>query len=169
MILAPLRDFMRRHEGRVMLELVGVYADARIEKCFTGYPVRFLDVGDAVAYERFIPWAAQNLKWDFALAPLEDNKFNRYKSDIKFLDYAMLGVPGIYSEVDSYSNTVIHRKTGWLCENRSDAWSEALDAYMRDASLRNMVKDAAYDYATQNRTLKQCAVKWLDAVKAIMA
>ena len=168
MILAPLREFLRKHEGKVILELVGIYADTRMEQCFTGYPVRFIDVGDSVDYTKFVPWAANNLRWDYALAPLEDSLFNRCKSDIKFLDYAMLGIPGIFSAVSSYRNTVTHRETGWLCENRSDAWSEALETLLTDTSLRNSIALKASEYAVNNRTLEQCAVNWLTAVQSMM-
>jgi len=167
MILAPLRDFLRRNEGRVSLELVGIYADARMEQCFSGYPVRFLDVGEAVDYVKFIPWAAQNLRWDYALAPLEDSLFNRSKSDIKFLDYAMLGIPGIFSRVSSYRDTVIHRETGWLCDNSSDSWSTALETLLTDTSLRNAMALKASNYVTHYRTLAQCAVNWLNTVRTI--
>ena len=40
MILEPLRDFLHRNEGKVILELVGIYADRSFEKCFTISPGR---------------------------------------------------------------------------------------------------------------------------------
>ena len=169
MILAPLRDFLRRNDGKVIFELVGVYADTRVEQCFKDYPVRFLDVGEAVDYAKFIPWATKNLRWDYALAPLEDTLFNRSKSDIKFLDYAMLGVPGIFSAVSSYRDTVVHRETGWLCDNRPDAWSEALATLLTDSSLRDSMASNASDYVINNRTLRTCAINWLNVVKTIAA
>lgn len=167
MILTPLREFLHRNRDRVVLELVGVYADHRIEKCFSGYPVRFLDVGAAVDYEKFVPWARKNLAWDFALAPLEDTHFNRYKSDIKFLDYSMLGIPGIFSNVESYRNTVRHRETGWLCENDCDAWLEALESMLGDEHLRKSLAVNSAEFVRARRSLKQHAVDWVDAIKEI--
>lgn len=169
MILAPLRAFLRKHEKDVILELVGVYSDTRLEQCFAGYPVRFVDVGDSVDYLKFIPWAQKNMGWDFAIAPLEDSEFNSCKSDIKFLDYAMLGIPGIFSAVSSYETTVEHKKTGWLCGNSSEEWSEALETLYSDASLRQSLKEAATAYVTEHRTLEHCAVQWLSAVTSIVA
>ncbi len=167
MILTPLRNFLRKHEKEVVLELVGVFSDSRLEQCFAGLPVRFLDVGDSVEYVKFIPWAHKNLHWDFAIAPLEDNAFNLSKSDIKFLDYAMLGIPGIFSAVSSYKDTVDHKKTGWLCDNNTNAWFDALESLFSDASLRNSLRENATAYTTNRRTLEHCAVQWLSAVKSI--
>lgn len=167
MILEPLRDFLHKNKGNVVLELVGIYADSRFEKCFTGYPVRFIDVGHAVDYIKFIPWAAKNLRWDYAIAPLEDNLFNSSKSDIKFLDYAMLGIPGIFSAVSSYRDTVSHKETGWLCKNNVDDWREALTSLLTDKSLRASIALKALDYATNNRTLKQRAGDWLNVIREV--
>lgn len=167
MILPALRKFLSTHRDDVVLELVGVFSDSRLEQCFAGLPVRFLDVGEAVDYVQFIPWAQRNLHWDFAIAPLEDNAFNLCKSDIKFLDYAMLGIPGIFSAVSSYRNTVIHQNTGWLSDNSTEAWLEALERLFSDTDLRNAMRKNATAYATRQRTLKHCAVQWLTAVASI--
>jgi glycosyltransferase involved in cell wall biosynthesis len=168
MILAPLREFLRKHDGRVVLEIVGVFSNTRMEDCFAGCPVEFLDVGEAVEYEKFIPWAAKNLQWDFALAPLKDNMFNQGKSDIKFLDYAMLGIPGIYSDVPSYHDSVSHKVTGWLCANEPDAWLGALDSLFVDAQLRKSIALNASKYAFEHRTLGQCAHQWFETVENIL-
>ena len=167
MILVPLRDFLRRHKTEVELELVGVFADARVAKCFDDYPVRVLDVGDAVDYARFIPWATRHLQWDFALAPLHDNAFNNSKSDIKFLDYAMLGIPAIFSAVTAYTDSVVHRETGWLCANHTEAWSAALEGMFADTALRTAMAHQAQAHAWAHRTLKQCAVQWLEVVNRV--
>lgn len=168
MILSPLREFLRKHDGGVVLEIVGIFSDTRMKQCFAGYPVNFLDVGEAVEYEKFIPWAAKNLQWDFALAPLKDDIFNRCKSDIKFLDYAMLGIPGIFSDVPSYRDSVAHKETGWLCANEPDAWLDALDSFFVDAQQRNSIALKASEYARKHRTLEQCAIQWFLTVENVM-
>ena len=61
--------------------------------------------------------AARASAWDVAVAPLHDTAFNRCKSDLKFLEYAALGLPGIYSDVVPYKHAVRHEETGLLTEN----------------------------------------------------
>ena len=167
MILAPLRDFLRSHKAEIELELVGVFADARVARCFDGHPVRVLDVGDAVHYVKFIPWAAKHLQWDFALAPLQDSPFNNSKSDIKYLDYAMLGIPAIFSAVSAYTGSVAHGETGWLCANTTEDWSAALEGMFSDAALRAAMARKARAHVSAKRTLMHCAVQWLDVVRQV--
>jgi hypothetical protein len=49
-------------------------------------------------YPQFI----RSIKADIAIAPLEDNEFNKSKSNLKMLEYTTLGLPGIYSNVEPY-------------------------------------------------------------------
>lgn len=63
--------------------------------------------GDKIEYHTWqsifdLPAKLKSLKIDIALAPLEDNLFNRCKSNIKMLEYAALGIPCIYSNVTPY-------------------------------------------------------------------
>ena len=118
MVLAPLRALLRRHAGRVRLELVGGGArqtvrrrSSRACRSATLHP-RHED-----AYPKFVPWMRRHLRWDVAIAPLEDDAFTRCKSDLKYLDYAALGIPGVFSDVRPYRDTVRHRETGLLAAN----------------------------------------------------
>jgi len=57
----------------------------------------------AKAYDRFVPWLREiSSRCDFAIAPLADNQFNRYKSNLKNLEYAALGLPVIASDFPQY-------------------------------------------------------------------
>lgn len=53
---------------------------------------------DIFSYPMFL----NNLKCDIGIAPLEVNKFNRSKSDIKLLEYSALKIPGIYTNIEPY-------------------------------------------------------------------
>jgi len=58
----------------------------------------------------FIPWRSmlelpdiyKSLNVDIAIAPLQDNVFNRSKSHLKVLEYLAAGFPGLYSDVEPY-------------------------------------------------------------------
>ena len=91
-------------------------------------------------------------KWlcaDVAIAPLEPNEHNLCKSDVKFLDYAMAEVPGVYQRVEPYE-TVADGATGLLAGS-SDEWYEKLRAYKEHRELRVEVARRAKRYVLAKR------------------
>jgi len=53
----------------------------------------------------------QKLSISFAIVPLEDTPFNRAKSPIKWLEYSVCSIPGIYSNLSAYNQTVEDGRT----------------------------------------------------------
>src|SRR5690606_32657473 len=73
---------------------------------------------DYSTYPRFVAWfRVVAATATFALAPLRDTPFNAVRSDIKFLDYGLAGVAGIYSRVGPYGCTLEDGVQGLLVEN----------------------------------------------------
>jgi glycosyltransferase involved in cell wall biosynthesis len=61
------------------------------------------------------------------LAPLVDNTFNRSKSNLKFLEYTLAGVPTIASAVLPYSQTITDGHNGIIVKkNRYELWKRAI-------------------------------------------
>jgi glycosyltransferase involved in cell wall biosynthesis len=168
MALQALRTVLRRHLDAVQLQLVGGMANPGLLRLFHGLPIQVLNPSPADAtYPNFIPWMQKNFHWDIGIAPLENTTFNRSKSDIKFLDYSALGIPGIYSQVPSYSGTVRQLETGYLTENTPAAWVEALETMISDQTLRTRLARQAQDYVFSQRTLQHCAHLWREAILAL--
>jgi glycosyltransferase involved in cell wall biosynthesis len=111
----------------------------------------------------------ETLKWDIAIAPLEENAFNQCKSDLKFLDYSALGFAGIYSRVAPYERTVRHLETGYLVDNTPESWLEALNVLLDDDKLRRGIAAEAQRYVFEKRTLKQCARIWQEVIFSFLA
>jgi glycosyltransferase involved in cell wall biosynthesis len=168
MVLAPLRALLRRHAGRVRFELVGGAAENRVASLFEGLPFRQLHPRHDDAYPRFVPWMRRHLKWDVAIAPLVDDAFTQCKSDLKYLDYGALGIPGVFSDVRPYRETVRHRETGLLAANEPKAWVEALDEIASDGELRARLAAAATAEVHGSRMLRTNATRWSDAIKTIV-
>jgi glycosyltransferase involved in cell wall biosynthesis len=168
MVLAPLRALLARHAGRVRLELVGGAAGRRMASLFEGLPFRRRDPGSEDPYPRFVPWMRRHLRWDVAIAPLGDDAFTRGKSDLKYLDYAALGIPGVFSDVRPYRDTVRHRQTGLLAANEPKAWAEALEEIVSDAALRARLAEAARAEVHGSRMLRTNATRWGDAIEEIV-
>jgi GT2 family glycosyltransferase/glycosyltransferase involved in cell wall biosynthesis len=68
-------------------------------------------------------------RFNVQIIPLEDCCFNRYKSQIRFLESAAVGVPVLASAVGEQSETIIHGHTGYLCPNTEEGWYHGLRWY----------------------------------------
>jgi processive 1,2-diacylglycerol beta-glucosyltransferase len=169
MVLQPLRKILRKQTDSIQFELVGGFSTQTVVRSFQGLPLQVMKPDPIdMSYPNFIPWMKKNLSWDVGIAPLENTFFNRCKSDIKFLDYSALGIPGIYSRVPSYEGTVHHLDTGYLVENTPSAWTEALDDLLRNDDLRNRLALNAQEYVFSKRTLLHGAIRWREAIFSII-
>jgi len=102
------------------------------------HPVRSFD------YRQFQQEFRQ-LEADIALAPLQDNLFNRCKSAIKFMEYSALGLPGVYAALPPYDAAVRDGENGFLAHDEQD-WGRKLGALIEDPSLcLRMAKKAQED------------------------
>lgn len=97
------------------------------------------------AYPHFVPWFRQLAsQMDLAVAPLKDTHFNKGKSPLKFLEYAAAGICGLYSQVEPYVLAVEDCKTGYLVQNSTDAWVEALNRAIENSTEREQIATNAY-------------------------
>lgn len=89
----------------------------------------------------------RNLKFanfDIGIAPLIDNRFNRAKSNIKFLEYSALGLPTVASNLTPYASTIKHGETGFIATTPDD-WFKALTALITDPALRRRIGQTAHE------------------------
>jgi hypothetical protein len=103
---------------------------------------------------------------DISIAPLEDNDFNKCKSDIKWQESTMGGAAFIGSKVYPYEFSVKHGKTGYVCKGK-DQWIKHLTHLIENPNKRKeLVKSARVE------VLKQCEEhkkKWQDFYKYLDA
>lgn len=89
-------------------------------------------------------------KLDIGIAPLQDNPYNRCRSDIKFLEYASRGVVSVLSSLPPYEESVRHGENGFLYES-SEQLLSILSILVCDTNLRERVSREAYTYVTHHR------------------
>ena len=107
-------------------------------------------------YPDFVPWLRSNNIWDIGIAPLVDTAFNQAKSDLKLLEYAVLGLPGIYSPVGGCAESVSHGKNGLICRsNESKEWTEHVLTLSCDPDLRSKLAAGAHEWVCMNRLAGQ--------------
>lgn len=83
-----------------------------------------------------------SLGLDISIAFVEDTRFNRCKSNIKWLENSMLEIPMVLSNVRPYRESVEHGKTGFLAENKKE-WKKYLKLLIENADLREKIGKAA--------------------------
>ncbi len=88
---------------------------------------------------------------DIALLPLADNQFNRYKSDIKFVEAAAAGAAVIASPT-VYQGTILHGENG-LIATSVDQWASHLELLIDNKDERTRLQESARNYVVQNRLL----------------
>jgi glycosyltransferase involved in cell wall biosynthesis len=168
MIQPALRNVLRAHFADVEFQMVGGCLRPDFLRSLDGLPVRVLGFAGDERYPKFVRWMRQHIDWDLALAPIKKTSFTRCKSDMKFLDYSILGVPGIYSRVTAYE-TVSHLETGYLVENDPNKWEAAIEQLLADEPLRLFLARNAEQHVRSTRMLEQNAHLWREAIDAISA
>ena len=89
---------------------------------------------------------------DVNLAPLEDTVFNRSKSEIKWIEAALVRVPTVASKIGAFAWMIEDGVTGVLCENTEDAWFNELCRIVDDEVFRLRVGEKAYEYVMSKCT-----------------
>lgn len=131
--------------GNVELHLLGNFKT--MGNPFDGFPSVHYDIVSLEEYPSVIR------KFDIGFVPLEDNNFNKYKSDLKFIENAAAGIPTVASNVVVYSNTIKHNENGLLARNDKD-WIKCLRRLVSDAGFREKLGKNAREYAERRMISK---------------
>lgn len=89
---------------------------------------------------------------DINLAPLVDSVFNRAKSEIKWLEAALVKVPTVASHLGSFEEMISDDVTGILVQ--PDEWYEKLEILIENPDKRQRIAEAAYGFVLENCTVK---------------
>jgi len=104
---------------------------------------------------------------DFALVPLLPNRFNRAKSPIKYLEFGICGIPGIYSDLEPYRKVVRHEETGMLATDDTGSWLNAMTRLIENQDYRSSLADHARLDISKNYLLPNHLDKWEAALRAV--
>lgn len=152
-------------------------ADPEVHICLVGIgPVgKFLaDAGLAVAalelmpYDQFRMFLA-TLDNAIGIIPLDDSPFSACKSAIKFIDYALTGIPAVCSAVPPYSDVVQHGVTGILVANEVEAWYATVKQLAHTPTARQKLVAAAQAYCRTHGVLNRAAEHWHEVFATVKA
>ncbi|PKO47797.1 MAG: hypothetical protein CVU31_07730 [Betaproteobacteria bacterium HGW-Betaproteobacteria-4] len=99
-----------------------------------------------------------SLNLDLAVAPLAQTAFNRGKSNLRLLDYGILGIPVVCTDIDPYRNSPACRVNNTVAE-----WTEAIRARIHDPDAREREGDSMRRWVLDGYLLENHLAEWLDA------
>jgi tetratricopeptide (TPR) repeat protein len=104
----------------------------------------YTEPGNLLDYYRFLEGL------DIGLAPLLATPYNVCRSDVKFIEYASRGVVPLVSDVGPYKKHARHGVNAFLFAD-AESLRNVLEMLINDRSLRQGVKEKAYDYVKNKR------------------
>jgi len=112
-------------------------------------------------YPSTIAWGGVNL----AIAPLAAHGFNTAKSNIKWLEAAIQGIPFLCSNVGPYAEI----PEGCAVRAEDGDWQDALNALVTDPDFRATIASRALSAVLDSWTLDQKRDSWQTAVETVMS
>ena len=142
-----------------MLEQVVRETANEVDWVFMGMCPDFLkpyvkEVHQVVSFETY-PDKLAMLNLDIAVAPLEHNRFNEAKSNLRILEYGMLGWPVIASAIEPYRDAPV-----CLVSNQPRAWISAIRERASDLESAWLEGDKLRDWVQENWLLRQHLDEW---------
>jgi glycosyltransferase involved in cell wall biosynthesis len=97
---------------------------------------------------------------DINLAVLSPGLMASCKSEIKWLEAAVLQVPSIVSATQTYIEVLEDGVDALIVDNHASAWTSALNRLIEDPDLRRSMGASARSKALQNYSIEQAADLW---------
>ncbi len=118
------------------------------------------------------PWRLTAAALDVVLIPLAphhlpETRFNQFKSDIKWLEASALKWPSlVQAGVEPYKNCIDGENS--LTYVSAEEFTEQLDRLVKDAELRNVLANRAYDWVREYRNLDKMVHRWLEVYEQVI-
>ena len=116
---------------------------------------------DNMNFEKFMKWLSSNVNWDVCLVPLKDTPFNQCKSELKFIELAILGIPGVYSDMCVYNGVVEDGVDGFLAKT-DDEWIGNIEKLISNEDLRRSIRINALNKVLRNYSIENRIEIWDD-------
>ncbi|MBT7410031.1 MAG: glycosyltransferase [Methylococcales bacterium] len=107
----------------------------------------------------FYPEKLATLNLDLAVAPLERNKFNEGKSNLRLLEFGVLGWPIVCSDIFPYQKGPVT-----TLPNKSSAWINAIREKVSDLDALAKEGDTLRQWVLDNWMLEDHLEEWLQAL-----
>ncbi|MGA7800093.1 MAG: FkbM family methyltransferase [Gammaproteobacteria bacterium] len=111
-----------------------------------------------VPYDDY-PTALAALGLDIAVAPLEYNSFNEAKSNLRLLEYGVLGCPVICTDIEPYRNAPVTRVA-----NTASAWINAIRDRVHDLDAAEQEGVQLREWVRSQWMLDDHLDEWMEAL-----
>lgn len=108
------------------------------------------------------------LNLDIGICPIIDNRFNRTKSAIKWMEYSMVGMATVASNIPPYSTVIEDGKTALLCSQSQNEWFDAIDKLIMDPKFRLRMSKMAFSNVFLDHNIDTKAHMWIDAYEKVL-
>ncbi len=142
-----IADIMQKN-AKVRLSIVGYLSLPAMLSSFEDRIVCMPPLWDLENY-----WTNIVAKADINIAVLKPGLVSDCKSEIKWLEAAMLGVPSIVSATATYRDILEDGQTAMLATSVEE-WKEKLALLVDDADLRKKIARQAWELSRQNYSIK---------------
>lgn len=107
-------------------------------------------------------------RWDLFLAPLENNTFNKSKSNIKILEAAAIKTPILVSDVAPYSDfCALHKDLKYLVCDTPNKWKSRITEMVNEPERRTYYGELMYQVAKEHFDVKNMAKKWEKVIENV--
>jgi len=121
---------------------------------------------DFKSIEKYPRWVSRQ-GFDIGIAPLEDNLFNRAKSNLRWLEYSAMGVPTVAANVGHFKEVLRHGETGFLADTQNE-WIETIERLIQNPELRRAVGQAARSEVKMNWNPQTLGKKYKTVLEEIL-
>ena len=112
----------------------------------------------AVPFDAY-PARLASLGLDLAIAPLEINAFNAAKSNLRILEYGILGWPVVCTDIEPYRGAPVR-----CVRNRPEEWVEAIREHLHDLSAAEQAGAKLRRWVLDHWMLEDHLDEWLAAL-----
>lgn len=173
-VMPSIAKLMREHKDWSLEILGGVKSEdvPLVFKDFDDEAFKRVQIKGGTQSWKGYPELLCSQRWTVGLAPLIDDEFNRGKSHIKWMEYALAGIPTLASRVYPYymdiqgTKTMIDGETGYLFDSIKD-FEHKLCSLMENDKIREELARQAKEYVLNNWDYEKHIVKWHEAIQTI--
>lgn len=161
--------------GKHIKHFIRSYKDVYYYTVGSSYDVFFKGVENKIRKFEWLPFKAHpyrmaTLDLDLAVIPLQDIDFNDYKSEVKFSEFAALGVPVLVANRLPYvvGKDICVDGVNCLTYDTDLEFRDKLAQLHKDGALRKKLSKNAYEWVREERDLSDWTPKLLNLYKELV-
>lgn len=157
-----IQDLDKRCGDRISLTFMGVHPE--LKKNEYQMPIHFIESLPLNEYRKRI----EQENFDIGLAPLITSEFTKCKYFNKFIEYAMFGIVGLYSDTEPYTFVVHDKENGLLVGDSPEDWLNAICRAVEDKRLMAECREHAYHTLRQRFNSKTIMDQFISEIPELV-